>query len=73
MKTPPRTKRQLAALPTVTGVTGGDGRWRFLTGDLPAVLRLLATLPVDRCRHRAAVAGRHLPALLPARASPRDA
>ncbi len=37
---------QLAALPGVTGVTGGDTHWRFLAGDLPAVLRLLATLPV---------------------------
>ncbi|HQY93250.1 ABC transporter ATP-binding protein [Caldilinea sp.] len=37
---------QLAALPTVTGLTRLDGRWQFLTGDLPATLRLLATLPV---------------------------
>lgn len=37
---------QLAALPGVTSVTGGDTHWRFLAGDLPAVLRLLATLPV---------------------------
>jgi hypothetical protein len=39
-------ERQLAALPGVTGVTGGDTHWRFLTGDLSATLRLLATLPV---------------------------
>lgn len=38
---------QLAVLPDVSGVTTGDNQsWRFLTGDLPATLRLLATLPV---------------------------
>ena len=39
-------ERRLAALPGVASVSGGGSQWRFLTGDLPATLRLLATLPV---------------------------
>jgi ABC-2 type transport system ATP-binding protein len=38
--------RRLAAAPGVASVNGDDTQWRFLTGDLPATLRLLATLPV---------------------------
>lgn len=37
---------QLAALPGVSSITGDGKHWRFLTGDLPAALSLLATLPV---------------------------
>ncbi|MFO7631743.1 MAG: ABC transporter ATP-binding protein [Caldilinea sp.] len=38
---------QLAGLPGITGLTRAGFRWQFLTGDLPTVLRLLATLPVE--------------------------
>ena len=37
---------QLAALPGIADLTQTDGRWQFLTGNLPATLRLLASLPV---------------------------
>jgi hypothetical protein len=36
----------LAAHPDIVGLTQTGGRWHFLTGDLPATLRLLAALPV---------------------------
>jgi ABC-2 type transport system ATP-binding protein len=36
----------LAALPAISGLTRTEERWHFLTGDLRAVLRLLASLPV---------------------------
>ena len=39
-------ERQLAGLPAISGLTQRDGRWQFLTGDPPAALRLLATLPI---------------------------
>ena len=39
-------ERQLAGLPAISGLIQRDGRWQFLTGDPPAALRLLATLPV---------------------------
>ena len=38
---------RLAALPGVSGLTRAGNRWHFLTGDLPATLRLLATLPIE--------------------------
>ncbi len=38
---------QLARLPDVTALHRTGDRWQFLAGDLPAVLRLLATLPVE--------------------------
>lgn len=38
--------RQLAGLPVVSGLQHDGGRWRFLSGDLPATLQLLAALPV---------------------------
>lgn len=39
-------EQRLATLPGVTHMTGGNGQWRFLAGDLPATLHLLAALPV---------------------------
>lgn len=37
---------QLAALPGIVDLTQIEGCWQFLTGDLPATLRVLAELPV---------------------------
>lgn len=37
---------QLATLPGITDLMESDGCWQFLTGDLPATLRLLAVLPI---------------------------
>jgi ABC-2 type transport system ATP-binding protein len=39
-------ERQLASLPGIAGLTRTDDRWGFLTNELPAALRLLATLPI---------------------------
>jgi ABC-2 type transport system ATP-binding protein len=44
---PAPIEAQLAAIPSVAGLTRTEDRWQFLTGDPRAVLRLLATLPVD--------------------------
>lgn len=41
-----KIEQQLAALPGISTLTRTDSRWQFLAGDLPATLRLLATLPV---------------------------
>ncbi len=40
-------EEQLAALPEISGLMRKDNRWQFFTADLPAALRLLATLPLD--------------------------
>jgi ABC-2 type transport system ATP-binding protein len=38
--------RALAELPAVSGLAYSDGRWQFRAGEVGAVLRLLAVLPV---------------------------
>jgi ABC-2 type transport system ATP-binding protein len=38
--------RLLAELPAAGGLAYTDGRWQFLSGDIPATLRMLAALPV---------------------------
>lgn len=42
-----RFESHFAGLTGVSNVTRVENRWRFLTGDLPAALRLLALLPVE--------------------------
>jgi ABC-2 type transport system ATP-binding protein len=42
----PGMAARLAALPGASQISERDGRWRFTAADLPALLRLLAELPV---------------------------
>lgn len=42
----PDLAARLAALPGVGRISQRDGRWQFFTSDLPALLQLLAELPV---------------------------
>jgi ABC-2 type transport system ATP-binding protein len=42
----PDMAARLAALTGASRISERDGRWQFLAADLPALLRLLADLPV---------------------------